>query len=163
MEPLRLITDTCNRWMMILACGTLVVTMITAVLNMVLRPLNMPITGSFELMGFGSAVIASFGLGSSQAEKVHIAVDILFRRLPERFRFFMKMTGDLSCMLFFCLICYSLLRLAWNMLGSGEVSETLRIPYYPFILAVAVGFAGLCLNLFLDFLHSLYKSFSVQT
>jgi hypothetical protein len=41
--------------------------------------------------------------------------------------------------------------------ASGEVSETLKIAYYPFIYCVALGFAFLCLTLIMDFLSALLK------
>jgi hypothetical protein len=60
-------------------------------------------------------------------------------------------------MVFFAVIAWVIFRWGMKIGGSGEVSETLKIAYYPFIYCVAVGFAFLCLTLLLDFLHTVLK------
>ncbi len=151
---LELITHRINRLLLWAGSVFLVITMMEAVLNMTLRPLARPIQGSFELMGFGSAVIASFGLAYCQEVKNHICVDILFQRLPHGVRVFLEAAGNGVCCVFFGMAAYRIGVLALSMYRSGEVSETLRLPYYPFTAAVAVGFGALCLSLFTDTLRA---------
>ncbi len=135
----------------------LVLTMMEAVLNMALRPLARPIQGSFELMGFASAVVASFGLAHCQEVKNHICVDILFRKMPRGMRALLEALGNGLCCLFFGMASYRIALLALTMYRSGEVSETLRLPYYPFTAGVALGFAALSLTLFTDTLKALFR------
>ncbi len=50
----------------------------------------------------------------------------------------------------FALAAYRLTYLAFSLWSTSEVSETLRIPFYPFVICVALGFWGLSLTLLLD-------------
>ncbi len=133
----------------------LLLTMAEAVANMVLRPLGHPVQGSFELMGFGAAVVAALGLANSQEKKVHICVDIIYGRFPKGIRRVLAGIGNLLCALFFAMAGWRIATLALRLWASGEVSETLRIPYYPFTAVVALGFWALSLTLFIDFLTGL--------
>jgi hypothetical protein len=48
---------------------------------------------------------------------------------------------------FFGLIAWRLFHLSWALRQSGELSETLRFPYYPVVFLVGLGFVSLGLNL----------------
>jgi TRAP-type C4-dicarboxylate transport system permease small subunit len=139
-----------NRWMLRAASATLLLTMGIAVANMVLRPLGRPVQGSFELMGFGGALIAAFALGYTQERRNHITVDLLFERFGPRLQRAMEGASHLVCAAFFGLAGYRIGRLGLDLMGSGEVSETLRVAFYPIVFCVALGLWGLCLGLVLD-------------
>jgi len=40
---------------------------------------------------------------------------------------------------------------------TGELSETLKIIFHPFVYCLALGFAALALTLFIDLLRLFYK------
>ncbi len=124
--------------------------MIMAVTNMILRPFGHPITGSFELMGFGSAIVTGLGLGYSYEKKAHIAVDILFRRFPRTWKNFLSFTGKLASGLFFASVSWKMVAMALNFRESGELSETLCIPFYPVTVLVSMGLFILSLNLLIS-------------
>ena len=136
-----------NRTLMWGACVVLLVTMVMAVVNMVGRPLKMPIQGSFELMGLGGALIVALTLGYSQESRTHISVDILFKTFPARLKAVCIATGDLLCSAFFGIAAWQMGRFGLKLYTTGEVSETLGLPVYPVVFAVAAGLAGLALTL----------------
>ncbi len=139
-----------NLWFIRAGCAVLFITMLVAVANMALRPLGLPITGSFELMGLGCAITAALGLAMAQAEKSHIAVDILFRCFPPVLRKILSTTGNIVCTALFSAAAWRLFQTGLTQLNTGEVSETLRIPFYPVIWVVALGFAALALRLMVE-------------
>ena len=53
---------------------------------------------------------------------------------------------------FFSLVAWQSFSRGMRIQSSGEVSETLKVIYYPFIYIVSIGFAALVLNLFVDLL-----------
>jgi len=57
---------------------------------------------------------------------------------------------------FFSMIGWEVAKYAGNLRSTGEVTETLRIIYYPFTYAVALG----CFSLTLVFLVEVLRSFS---
>jgi TRAP-type C4-dicarboxylate transport system permease small subunit len=122
----------------IFVAGTFMVAMILITCtNIFSRLVWVPIKGTFELMGFFGAVVTAFALGYTQAKKAHISVDILVSRFPKRVQKFL--INCVICMIFFTLGGWQIVKLANTLRASGEVTETLRIIYYPFTYGVALG------------------------
>jgi len=143
-----------HSWMMKIGGVALVVMMGIACGNMFLRALWVPIKGTYELVGFLGAVVTSFALGYTQSRKGHIAVDILFNRYPKRLQDFMEAFNALLNAFFFGIIAWQVGKWATAVWKAGEVSETLRIPFYPFTYGVAFGCGVLALVLLVDFLRA---------
>jgi len=139
-----------NSILLFLACVVLVLSIIIAVLNMTLRPFGHPITGSFELMGYGSALVTALGLGFSQEKKSHIAVDILFKRFPPNLKKWFNFTGLLVSGLFFAAVAWRLFAFALDLRANEELSETLMLPFYPVTMVVSMGLLVLTANLLWD-------------
>lgn len=125
--------------MIVLTCG-----------NILLRLVWVPIPGAFELMGFFGAVAGAFALGYTQANRGHIAVDVLINTFSTRTRRILHGLNSLICMGFFGMVAWQVGVKATVLMTTGEVTETLRIIYYPFTYGVAVGCGGLALVFFAD-------------
>jgi TRAP-type C4-dicarboxylate transport system permease small subunit len=122
--------------------------------NILLRIVWVPVKGTYELMGFFGAIVAAFALGYTQVYKGHIAVDILVDRFSSKTR---KITGIINCAAcagFFIIAAWQLAIKATTLWKTGEVTETLRIIFYPFTYAVAVGCAVLALVLLLELVRA---------
>jgi TRAP-type C4-dicarboxylate transport system permease small subunit len=115
--------------------------------NMVLRSLGSPVTGTYELMGLGGAMIAALAMGGTQEAKGHIQVTVLDGILPPGLRRSLDTTAHILSTLFFGLLAWRLFELSWALKESGELSETLRLPFYPVVVLVGIGFVSLGLNL----------------
>lgn len=153
------VTDLMERflhpWMMRVAGVALIVMLGIACGNMFLRVLWLPIKGTYELVGFLGAVVTSFALGYTQSQRGHIAVDIVVNRYPKRLQGMVEALNDLICGLFFGIVAWQVGKWAHTVWRTGEVSETLRIPFHPFTYGVAFGCGVLALVLFLQFLKAL--------
>lgn len=137
--------------MCIAVAGTLLVSMmLITCANIVLRWIYVPLRGTFELMGLMGAVAVTFALAYTQARKEHISVDVLIHRFPKKIRRFFAVINDLACICFSIIASWQILKIANNLVASGEVTETLRIIFYPFTYAVAFGFIALSLVFFTD-------------
>lgn len=115
--------------------------------NMLLRSLGLPVTGTYELMGLGGAMIAALAMGGTQEARGHIQVAVLDGFLPLVMRRVLEAAAHLLSTVFFGLVVWRLLELSWALKESGELSETLRIPFYPVVFLVGLGFVSLGLNL----------------
>jgi len=122
--------------MVLLSCG-----------NMLLRFLGYPVKGTYELMGFSGAILAAFALGATQKQGGHIQVDLIASVLPREVNRWLKALANLISAAFFSLVCWRLADLALSLKQSGEVSQTLHLPSYPVVLAVALGVFSLILVL----------------
>lgn len=115
--------------------------------NMLLRSLGLPVTGTYELMGLGGAMIAALAMGGTQEARGHIQVAVLDGFLPLVMRRVLEAAAHILSTVFFGLVVWRLFELSWALKESGELSETLRIPFYPVVFLVGLGFVSLGLNL----------------
>jgi len=123
--------------------------------NILLRLVWMPVKGTFELMGFFGAIVTAFALSYTQIRRGHIAVDILVNTFTKKTRKVVDIINHTVCCLFFCIAAWQIALKAATLLNTGEVTETLRIIYYPFTYGVAFGCLALSLILFQDLVRTI--------
>jgi TRAP-type C4-dicarboxylate transport system permease small subunit len=133
--------------MILLTCG-----------NIISRAVWIPIRGTFELMGFFGAVVTAFALGYTQIKKGHIAVDVLVSTFSKPTKKLVQTINLAAGTFFFAIAAWQITVKATTLMRTGEITETLRIIYYPFTYAVALG----CLFLALVLLIDLIKLFAVS-
>jgi TRAP-type C4-dicarboxylate transport system permease small subunit len=108
-----------------------------------------PILGSVEV------TVVFFSLAQTEVLNRHVKVDLVMSRLSKRTQGLIDMITRLVCFLLFCGITWSTLIYSGRMRASGEVSQDLWIPVYPFVYIVAVGCALLTLILLVKFFMAL--------
>ncbi len=118
--------------------------------NILSREIWKPVSGTYELLGFFGSVTASFSLGYTQRMRGHISVDVLINTFPKRLKGVLNAVSSLVGALFFALIAWQLFLDAGDLMRSGEVSETLRIVYYPFVYGASAGCGLLVLTSVFD-------------
>jgi TRAP-type C4-dicarboxylate transport system permease small subunit len=123
--------------------------------NIFFRLVWIPVKGTFELMGFFGALVTAFALSYTQMRRGHIAVDVLINTFTKKTRKVVDIVNHTICCLFFCIAAWQIAIKAGTLLNTGEVTETLRIIYYPFTYGVAFGCAALTLILFQDLVKTI--------
>ncbi len=146
---------TLNRILIAIGCGVLVLMIFLTCANIFLRTVWVPIQGTYELMGYFGAVLTAFALGYTQIHRGHISVDLLVLGFSPKTRKTLEGINNLICMVFFSLVAWRIALYGTTLWNTGEITETLRIVYYPFVYAVALG----CATLSLIFLTELLRSF----
>ena len=124
--------------------------------NIFIRQFYIPIRGTFELMGYAGAVVTAFALGYTQLTRGHICVDVLVNTYPRPLKRFIGLVNHGVCASFFFVAAWQVVKKAMILKAVGELSETLRIVYYPFTLAVAFGCFVLALALLTDGLSLMF-------
>ena len=157
MKTLDKISQRLNQAFMWIAGCILAIMIFLTCANIFLRIVWKPISGTFELMGYFGAVITAFALGYTQLGQGHIGVDVIVLRFSERTRGILNGINSFICMVFFALVTWQIARYATTLWKTGEVTETLRIIYFPFTYAVALGCALLSLVFLTDFLRSFFQ------
>jgi TRAP-type C4-dicarboxylate transport system permease small subunit len=147
------LNDFLNHVLVFIAGCCLIILIGLTCANIILREIWRPIDGTFELMGYLGALMASLALGHTQMWKGHIAVDVLVNTFSRRTRTVLKAISNFICMVLFGLAAWQVAEKATVLKNSGEVTETLHIIYYPFTYAVAVGFLVLTLVMFTELLQ----------
>jgi TRAP-type C4-dicarboxylate transport system permease small subunit len=143
--------------MLYLAGLALVVLVALICSNIFLRAVWVPIKGTFELVGFLGALVTAFALGFTQMERGHIAVDILVSRFPEKLKRVITVVNAVVCIFVFSIAGFQTMKWGAILKNSGEVTETLRVIFYPFVYCVAIGCFVLSLVLAVDMLDVFFK------
>ena len=120
--------------------------------NIISRIIWIPIKGTYELMGFFGAIVTAFALGYTQMKKGHTAVDILVNRFSKRTQIILNGANFVICMAFFTIAGWQISKYATTLRKTGEITETLRIIYYPFTYGVSLGCFLLSLVMLVEFL-----------
>lgn len=113
-------------------------------------------------MGYFGALVTAFALGYTQMKKAHIAVDVLVTLFPPKTQLILQGINCLICTIFFSVAGWQIGKLAKTLWQTGEITETLRIIYYPFTYGVALGCCLLALVLLVEFLKLLFAPKEAQ-
>jgi TRAP-type C4-dicarboxylate transport system permease small subunit len=135
-----------NKVLLILGGLAVLALMLLATGNVGLRIFHLPFRGTYEIVSFLGAITIAFGLGYTQKRRDNIVVDILTERFPPGLQTAIAWFADVCIMVFFGIVAWQLYVWAGKLQEGREVSETLKVIYYPFVYATAVGFAVLSLT-----------------
>ncbi|MCX7678160.1 MAG: TRAP transporter small permease [Spirochaetes bacterium] len=141
-----------------LSAASILFVMLITVLDVILRRLFTPLPGAYDVVSVVSSFIISFSLGYTSLQKGHIAVDFVFQKLPEKAARFLAAANELIASIFFAVLSWQSFCFAKRSLAAGEVSPTVQLPFYPFILGVSLGALLLSLILFLNFAREMEKA-----
>jgi TRAP-type C4-dicarboxylate transport system permease small subunit len=155
MELLERITRVLNHVLLCIAGLFLVAMVVLTCADIICRSVWVPILGSVELVALFGSVVTAFALGYTQMRKGHTWVDVLIIMFPERVKRVLSAVNSLVCLFFFAMVGWRITVWSTTLLNTGELTETLRMIYYPFSYAVAFGCAVLGLVFLTDLVRSL--------
>lgn len=159
---LELVTIAISKWMSVIACIFLAVMVLIVTLDVAGRDIfTLPIRGAFELVGLFLILASTWGLGYCQLKKGHIRIPLFYDMFPRKVRLALDILAYFICLVSAGLLSWQMLRMAVEYLtrDNGGLTSTLAIPFFPFMLALAIGFGWMCVILLLD----LYSSFQGVT
>ena len=130
----------------------LFIMMLIATSNIVFRLFGHPIKGTFELLGFLGALVCSLSLAETEEKGGHIQVGLIYEKMPKRIKSILDVITLIFSIGFWSLISFKLFQLGFTIKQSGELSETLQIPYYPVVFICAIGVLASIIFICLKFL-----------
>ena len=118
---------------------------------------NRPIKGTWELIGLLLVIAGTWGLGYCQLQKAHISINIILQRFSRRVQALLLSLTYLIGLAAFSLLCWRMFMLAmrYSTTMKGYVTDTLEIPYPPFMFALSIGAGIMVLILIVDLIRSL--------
>ncbi|HHT46340.1 MAG TPA: TRAP transporter small permease [Firmicutes bacterium] len=126
---------------------------VISVLNIVGRFMKYPITGTYEIVQYGFAVIICLAVAYTALEEGHISIDLIFKLYPQKVKIFLEVINKILGICIFALISWRLWADGIDAYIIGETSSTLRIPVFLFQFALATGFALMGLVIILKLLR----------
>ncbi|MBU9721065.1 MULTISPECIES: TRAP transporter small permease [Bacillaceae] len=129
-----------------IAAIILFLTAMLVIANVLSRRLfNMPIQGTHDLILFLTPVIISLSIAYCAVKDGHISISIFMDRLSKRVQKIIDTIIGIISAIFLFLITWNIILYANDMRAYGEVSLTIALPHYPFVLILAAGFGVLAL------------------
>jgi len=151
------LADLLRRVLMIAGGVALLALTLLATMNVALRIFRVPVSGAYEVVSFLGAVVTAGALGYTQKRKDHIVVDILSDKFPAPVKRVLDRVSYALILVFFSIVSWQTFVYGKRLLVTGEMSETLRIAYYPFVFLVSAGFAVLALTVLLDLAETVWS------
>ena len=139
--------------MYLLSGITLAAIMIVTLADVIMRPFGHPIFGSYEIISFLSAIVIGFALPYASHLKAHICVDIFINRFSKSKRRIMNAITRVFVIFLFALAGWFFVVMGLSLIKTGEVSQTLRIPFYPIAFGLALSCFLICFLMFLTFIN----------
>ena len=121
-----------------LAGVALTLMMLLTVTDVVCRAAGHPILGVYEVAALALAIVIGFGFPQTSLDKGHVYMEFLLEKLSGTGLKTLNTATRLASLVLFGLIGYNLFPIAAELYRSGEVSPTLKLPFYPVAYAVAV-------------------------
>ena len=127
-----------------------------ATMNVALRIFRVPVSGTYEVVSFLGAIVTAGALGYTQKRKDHIVVDILSDKFPAKVKRALDRVSYTLILVFFSVVSWQTFVYGKRLLRTGELSETLKIAYHPFVFLVGIGFGVLALTVLLDLIETVW-------
>jgi TRAP-type transport system small permease protein len=153
------VIDPIVRWVNNAGVIILAMMMLLTVADVTLRYFfNKPILGSFEITEFMMTMLAAFTIGYAAILKVHVNIDLVYTRLPERLQGMISIFTTLVCVVFFGLMSWRNIYQSSVLRQANAMSPALSIPEFPFMFILGIGFGIVALVFLLQLLESIVKA-----
>ncbi len=114
------------------------VMMLMTVADVLLRAGGHPIIGTFEIVALLLALVIGFGIPQVSLDRGHVYMEVLLEKLSRKGKNVMNTFTRLLCLGLFASIGINLFSVGARFHASGEVSATIKIPFYPVAYGVAI-------------------------
>jgi TRAP-type C4-dicarboxylate transport system permease small subunit len=122
----------------IIAGAALTVMMFLTVLDITLRIFGFPIVGVYEIVGLLLAFVIGFGIPTVSLNRGHVYMEFVLNALSKRGKAIMNTFTRILCIGIFILIAINLYGVGNEFRLSGEVSSTIKLPFFPMAWGVGI-------------------------
>jgi len=113
--------------------------MFLTVADVLMRAGGHPILGTYELVSLTLAIVIGFTIPKVSLDRGNVYMEILLEKLSKRDKAIMNTFTRILGLVLFAIIGYNLLLIGNEFHTSGEVSSTLKLPFFPISY-----FVGIC-------------------
>jgi TRAP-type C4-dicarboxylate transport system permease small subunit len=106
--------------------------------DVLLRAFGHPIMGTYEIVSQSLAIVIGFGIPKVSFDRGHVYMEFVTEKLSKKGKAVLNTFTRVICILLFILIAYNLIGVGNEFRLSGEVTSTIRLPFYPLAYGVGV-------------------------
>ena len=138
-----------------IAGAVLAFMIILTLVDVVIRNLGYPITGSMEIIQYGGSIVFSFSIPYATWIGAQVIVDLITQKFnPKNKKMINAITRGIGILLFL-FIAYNFFMYGLDVKQTGERTAGFKIRYYPFCFAIAISFLFQSLTIFCDLIKTI--------
>ncbi|MBN1124738.1 MAG: TRAP transporter small permease [Sedimentisphaerales bacterium] len=127
---------------LVILSGACVMTMMLVICaDVILRIVNLPITGVYDIVKIAGALTLAAALPYTTAVKGHVAIEYFFHKLNRHGRIIVDTLVRLLGIALFAFLSWRSFVYGAQLHASGQVSQTLQMPVFwvPYVIGVCCG------------------------
>jgi TRAP-type C4-dicarboxylate transport system permease small subunit len=128
------------KYMAVIAGVSLLGVMLLTVVDVILRYFGYPITGVYDLVALGGAVVIGFSIPYAARKKVHVFMEMAQAFQGKTLKFILAIFARLVGLGVTCLVAWNLIKLGTGFMETGEASLTIQLVLYPIAIGLGVCF-----------------------
>lgn len=144
-----------NYMLAFLGALVVVITMFIMTADVTARAFKWPLQGAVELAEIAMGLMVFLGWAYTQQQKRHIAIDILYIYFPAWLQRILDVINPVIGLVLMVIVAWLAYDFSIYSKVSGEVTENLRLPVWPFKLSVFLGAITLCLQLIFELVDAI--------
>lgn len=122
----------------IIAGTALTLMMFLTVADIFMRTGGYPILGTYEIVALSLAIVIGFSIPQVSLDRGHVYMEIILDKLSTKNKAILNTFTRILCIFLFLIIGYNLFIIGNEFHSSGEVSSTLKMPFFPIAYCVGV-------------------------
>jgi len=129
--------------------------MCITLIDVLARNLGHPIVGAMEIISFGGAVVVGFAIPYASWKRVHVYVDLIVNKLNPGKKMALNAITRCMGMALFIFIGVNFIVYGLDLIRTGEVSASFRLPYYPIAFGLSLSCFLESITLFADLIRTI--------
>ncbi|MFA5519919.1 MAG: TRAP transporter small permease [Spirochaetota bacterium] len=142
----------------IISAAAVVMIMLVIVIDITIRLFKISLPGAYDIVSLLGTLVIAFSLTYTTVEQGHIAVDLVYQKLPAKIQPYIDIFNNMAGGVFFAILGWQSFILAGSLKSAGEVSLTIKIPSYPFVAGIGLSCILLSIYLFLNLIKSVKRA-----
>ena len=129
--------------------------MCITLIDVLARNLGHPIVGAMEIISFGGSVVVGFAIPYASWKRVHVYVDLIVNKLNPGKKMVLNVITRCMGMALFIFIGVNFIVYGLDLIRTGEVSASFRLPYYPIAFGLSLSCFLQSITLFADLIRTI--------
>jgi TRAP-type C4-dicarboxylate transport system permease small subunit len=123
--------------------------------DVISRNFGHPITGSLEIIQYAGSIVFGFSIPYATWLKVQVIVDLIIEKISKISKRNMNIITRCIGILLTLFISCNFFLYGWDVLKTGELTASFKIPYYPFVFALSFSFLMHSFTIICDLLQTI--------
>jgi TRAP-type C4-dicarboxylate transport system permease small subunit len=135
------------------AGSALLIMFLVTLAEVMRRTVWRPIPGAWEMISFLGGIVIGLSVPHTSQKNGHVAVDFAVVKMPQPVQNAVAFATRVLALAFFALIGWGLISMGIDYRAANEVSQSLKVPFYPVAIAMGVAFLIQAFQFLLDTLR----------